>query len=319
MLNRTDIKYFKLAVGESNIGKSTSVDISARCPICGDSKRGNKYRLHLYNKGEVTNVSCFNGDCSCVNKTVFSFLRDFYPNLLPQYKKETFGDKINSLKSQKLDIKKEIKQEVTHHDLTPYFQDINPESIQYLKNRGIEYNLNYGKWYYGYQDLKIGEKTYPICGNIIIPLYDNNKMYGFYSRSITKKDFITYMPEANIGYKIWNWFNIDKSKPVYIFEGIFDAISSGLPNVIAAIGAKIPQERINELKEPVFVLDNDKTGILNMIEMAKRGHKVFVQPKEIRQKDMNEVKLNNDIMISKLITDNVYSGISAITRLKAKL
>ena len=82
MLDRVDIKYFKLAVG-SNIGRETDNDISARCPICGDSsKKKNSKRLHLYTKGDITNINCFNGDCQCQNKTVYSFLRDFFLALM---------------------------------------------------------------------------------------------------------------------------------------------------------------------------------------------------------------------------------------------
>ena len=35
-LSLVDIKYFKMAVGLENIGKETAIDISARCPVCGD-------------------------------------------------------------------------------------------------------------------------------------------------------------------------------------------------------------------------------------------------------------------------------------------
>ena len=128
------------------------------------------------------------------------------------------------------------------------------------------------------------------------------------------------MNDANIGYKIWNWFNIDKSKPVYIFEGIFDAISSGMNNVVAALGAKIPDERINDLKKPVFVLDNDKTGILNSLSYAKEGYTVYVQPIKYKEKDFNELVLKYPSLdTTKLIQDNLYSGILAEIRLKEKL
>ena len=37
MLDFTDIKFFKLAVGQDRIGHETEIDINAKCPICGDS------------------------------------------------------------------------------------------------------------------------------------------------------------------------------------------------------------------------------------------------------------------------------------------
>ena len=145
-------------------------------------------------------------------------------------------------------------------------------------------------------------------------------MYGFYSRSIKEKNFITYMNDANIGYKIWNWFNIDKSEPVYIFEGIFDAISSGKKNIIALLGAKLPDERLKELEQPVFCSDNDKTGLMNSLIYAKQNKQVYIQPKLIKEKDFNELMLNNpDLDLESLIDDNLYTGISAEIRIKGLL
>ena len=330
MLSTIDIKYFKLAVGMDAIGKETPLDINARCPVCGDSKKNKRSkRLHLYTKdGETGHVNCFNGSCPAQNKTMYSFLRDFYPEYFVQYKKEQFGNTIEKLASGDVFSsfkKEEPKSDILTHDLSLYMKNIEevPEALEYIKKRGFNYKElkdHYGKWYFGYQDLKIGETIYKITNAIVIPLYYNNEMYGFYSRNIENKTFYTYMHDANIGYKLWNWFNIDKSSPCYIFEGIFDALASGLPNCIAAIGAKIPDDRIKELKFPIFCYDNDKTGLLNALQMARKGHKVYVQPNNIFEKDMNEILLNHsDLRISQMINNNLYQGISAEVKIKAKL
>jgi len=331
MLDRVDVKFFKLAVGLDNIGQETAVDITARCPVCGDSRNKRKKRLHLYTKNSITNVNCFNGDCAAHNKSVYGFLKDFFPALLPQYKRETFGNTMEKLaQGNSEDVFAKFKKpepepkeaEVLVHDLTQYMKDIeeSPEALLYLKKRGLPYNGKFGKWYFGYQNLQIGESLYPITDCIVIPLYYKNEMYGFYSRNINSKDFWTYMHDSNIGYKIWNWFNIDKDKPVYIFEGIFDAIASGLPNAIALMGAKMPEERLQELKEPVFVLDNDKTGLFNSLDYANRGFKVFIQPNEYTEKDMNDFMINHEgVIASVMIKENLYSGISAAVRIKGKL
>lgn len=331
MLDRLDVKYFKLAVGLDAIGKENEVDITARCPICGDSRtHKNKKRLHLYIKNGVTNVNCFNGDCACHNKTVYSFLRDFFPALLNQYKKENFGNTLQKLANgetedvfgqfKKEEVKKES--EVLIHDLSPYLRDIAevPEALAYLEGRGYRYKESrYGKWYFGFQDLKIGETLYKITNAIVIPLYYEGKMYGFYSRSILDKTFYTYMHDANIGYKIWNWFSVDKNQPVFIYEGIFDAIAGGLPNSIALMGAKLPEDRLKELKYPVFVLDNDRTGLINSLDYAKRAQ-VYIQPDKYVEKDMNELLMNHTgLDVSEMIQNNLYSGISAEVRIKAKL
>ena len=328
MISAVDKKYFRLAVGTENIGRETDVDIPARCPVCGDSRtHKRKKRLHLYIKNGVTNIHCFNGSCAVESKTVYSFLRDFYPALLPQYKRETFGNTLEKLAQgdvfeQFKEPKIEKESPVLTQDLSMYFKDIKdvPECLQFLKKRGLEYNEEkYGKFYYGYQDLKIGDTNYNITNSIIIPLYYKNQMYGFYSRNILNKIFCTYMNSTNIGFKIWHWFNIKKEEPVYIYEGIFDAISGGLKNSIALMGAKIPEERLQELKYPVFILDNDRTGLYNSLSYAKKAH-VYIQPEEYLEKDMNELFLNHkDLNIQDMIKSNLYSGISAEIRIKNKM
>jgi len=284
----------------------------------------------LYNKGEVVGVNCFNGDCGVHNKTVYSFLRDFFPALLSGYKKETFKNTISTMQSGDVfsqfntnTAKIETKvAEVQVQDLSPYMTDITEsnDALHYLSNRGLPYTGSFGKWYYGHQDIKIGEITYPITDSIVIPLYYNDVMYGFYSRSITDKSFYTYMDPNNVGFKIWNWFNIDKNEPCYIFEGIMDALSSGLCNAIALMGAKIPDARLNELKQPVFVLDNDKTGLTNSLLYSRLSHNVYIQPQEYPEKDMNELMLNHpDKEVCNIIKSNIFSSIQAEVRIKGLL
>lgn len=60
-------------------------DIECRCPVCGDSRKGNKRRLHLYQKGEVINVNCFNGDCRVKNYTPYRFFKEFTPSIFQQF------------------------------------------------------------------------------------------------------------------------------------------------------------------------------------------------------------------------------------------
>lgn len=329
MLNHKSIKYFKTAVNATSY-KETNLDIACRCPICGDStKKKSSKRLHLYKKGDLELVNCFNAGCPCENKTMYTFLRDFYPHLLPAYRKETFGDKIENLKQNQtlgdlvqFNIKDSLPKNDTEpkpelYNLSAFFEPLTQEYINYLQNRGITPHFD-GTWYKGKENIKIGDITYNIKDYLVIPLVCNNLCYGFYSRSIKEKDFITFV--STPGFKVWNWFNINKKEPVYIFEAIFDGISTGNTNIIANLGAKLPKERLEQLKQPVFCLDNDKTGIEMSIKYAEEGHKVFVMPSTFTEKDFNELKLNHPkLNIKKMIDENTFKGISATTRLKAKL
>lgn len=321
MLDNTDIRYFELAVG-SNIKTKTESDISAYCPVCGDSKTKRKARLHLYKTGSVTNVNCFNGGCPVNNKTVFSFLRDFFPSFLDAYKRETFKFRISKLSNETenafSDIKQTFNAEIETLALEQVFDELSIETISFLNKRNIQYDeKKYGKWYFSKNNLILDGKTLNIANSIIIPLYYKSKIYGFYSRRIDKKQFYTFIWKNN-GYKIWNLFNVDNSKPVYIFEGIFDAISSGLDNVIGCMGAKINTDRLSEIKNPIFVLDNDKTGLENSLQYAKLGYNVYVQPSIYPEKDINDLsmRVNN---VDKIITSNIYSGILATIKIKQML
>lgn len=356
-LDRLDIKFFKQAVGHERLGRETDNDISARCPVCGDSRKNkNSKRLHLYKKGEVTNVNCFNGDCPAQNKTMYGFLLDFFPSLLDSYKRERFQENMHSLASGETDVfgsivdkpeslelddwedseiarkenldKRPIRP-ITTFDLSNYIKDIEeiPAALEFLNNRGIIYDPDlFGRWFYGYQDLEIGDTVYKVTNCIIIPLYydisDVSTMYGFYARSIGvgSKYFCTFMHDVNIGYKVWNLFNINKSEPVYIFEGIFDAISSGKKNIIALMGAKIPDGRLSELEKPIFVLDNDRTGWKNSLEYADKGFNVFIQPNKYKEKDMNELMQKHpDLDIPALINNNIFKGIMARVKISSLL
>lgn len=348
MLDRIDIKYFKMAVGDVNI-RETDSDIAVSCPVCGDSRTNrNSRRLHLYKKGDHTGVNCFNGDCAVENKTVFSFLRDFFPNHLSSYRREKFQDNMHQLSSSgsedvfnfgnkpekpglddwensEIAELESSESPVMAIDLRNYITAIEkiPKALEYIKSRGLSYSPElYGDWFYGYQNLEIDDVVYKVQDSIIIPLYTDSsftKMYGFYSRSISEKFFSTFMQDINIGYKIWNYFNIDNTKEVYIFEGIFDAIASGLDNVIALMGAKLPEDRLREINKPVFVLDNDRTGLLNSIEYARKGCKVYIQNK-YPQKDINSLMQGNpDLDVKTFIKNNLYKGILAEVNIKQKL
>jgi DNA primase len=322
LLSYTDVKYFKLSVGQDRIKKETDSDISAKCPLCHDKEP----RLHLYEKDGTVLVHCFRGNCGH-HSNLWNFIKLNSPALIDSYKRETFGEvmaSLSSYSSSALQVKEKNKVNITTvESLRGLFLPLenSSEGLEYLSKRLIKYNSEtFGEWFYGFQDLIIDDILYKITGSIIIPLYNEDKeIYGFYSRSTSSKNFITYNHQDNIGFKVWNWFNIDKELPVYIFEGIFDAISSGKKNIIALLGAKLPDERLKELKNPVFCLDNDKTGFKNSIYYAEQGCNVYIQPDEFFEKDLNEIKKNNPSLdISKLISDNLYSGVSALIRLKMK-
>lgn len=355
-MDSLDIRFFKMAVGGDRIRQETPTDITARCPVCGDSKHSrSKARLHLYEKNGVTLVNCFN-ECSVNNITMERFLRDFYPALLPSYRDEKGSNTLASLKNfMKTDISKTMSEglgdfnfddfynkesEETKEDkedkelelellgvgknppilfdLTDNFIKNDSKISEYCKSRGITYNPEW-KWLIG-KDIVIDGKNFKINDYIIIPLYYGSKMYGFYSRSMKEHRFQTYIPDKNTGFKVWNLHNIDTTKPVYVFEGIFDALSAyqcGITNVIACLGATPPLDLLKGM-DLVFCLDNDRTGYLNSIKYLKQGYKALIYPDSIKYKDTNDM-LKSGIDIKDLILNNIGSGILAQVKIQRKL
>lgn len=90
----------QLGCQESDILKQ-DFDIACKCPVCGDSRtRRNLKRLHLYQKGDVINVNCFNGDCSVKNMTPYRFFQDYNSRIFEQfkqfYKRRFFNEIVDS-------------------------------------------------------------------------------------------------------------------------------------------------------------------------------------------------------------------------------
>lgn len=87
----------QLGCADSDIHKQ-DLDIACRCPVCGDSRtRKNLKRLHLYQKGDVINVNCFNGDCPVKNMTPYRFFQDYNSRVFEQFKnfyKRKFFDQV---------------------------------------------------------------------------------------------------------------------------------------------------------------------------------------------------------------------------------
>lgn len=316
MLNPINIKYFKMIVNE--VGTETPMDIAAKCIVCGDShKNPNKKRLHLYTKtgydGDV--VSCFNCGYS---SSVYKFIENYNPSLLSSYKSEMGWGKVQKLKEplkiRAVKREKEVYSFEKPKNIIPIQKS--KKALQYLIKRKIKPSE---QWYVSLGVLEEINSDINLEDFLIIPLLDEDgEWYGFYSRSLNIKYFYTYLPDINQGYKIWNFYNINKKCPVYIFESIMDALSTSLSTseIISCLGADINDDRLQELEEPIFVFDNDKTGKEKSIKYAEKGYKVVVWPKEIKQKDCNEMRATmSKETITEIIKDNTLEGFNAKMKL----
>ena len=315
-------KYFKLSVGK--LKKDTSSEISCCCPACGDTKD----RLHLISTPDFDYVKCFNSGCELEESTsVYRFLQVINSNYISAYKRETLTDRIHDIKTgedlngimarlkaesePKPEPEPEKKPEIPLDKLFKKCTEF-PECVQYLENRGIKPQQD---WYFSTQKFfKFKDKNVFLQNYLLIPIYEDGKYRGFYSRSIEEKRFSTFLLDGTE--KIWT---NQRSTPEIICEGIFDALSTGYENCAAMIGATVSDEYSDQLpKSTIFAFDNDTTGTEKSIQYAKKGFTVFVWP-EVPEKDFNDLlKTYPKEHIKQFVQENLFRGIQAETRLRIK-
>ena len=294
-----------------------------RCPYCGDSqKKKNKARGYLFKVKNDFVYKCHN--CG-VGRTFANFLKDQDTFLHDQYVMEKFKDgrtgKGTTVPNPKFNFK------------APVFRknDINLEKIsdlntshparEYLEKRGIK-DLDY---FYYCPKFKAWtneqKKTFDNCRQdsprIIIPFRDKDgKLFGYQGRSLAptaKMRYITIMLDEDKP-KIFGQDKINYEKEVYIVEGPFD--STFIDNSVAMAGSDV-DPRTFGWSNYIWIYDNEPRNreIVNRISKSvDRGDKVVIWPKNIQQKDINDMHLaGHDVQ--KVVESNVYQKLEANLKL----
>ncbi len=296
-----------------------------RCPYCGDSKKKNKARGYLFQSKNAYIYKCHN--CG-IGKSFSNFVKDQDPQLHGQFLLEKFKDGAVMGKGSvtqrlpKPDFKFEsptFKNKVSLEKIS----DLNTShpAREYLESRKISclnrfyYCPKFKKWTnslkpYAFADLK-GDSD-----RIIIPFKDSHgKMFGFQGRSLSsraKMRYITIMLDDRT--KIFGLDHLNPSEAVYIVEGPFDA--TFLKNSVAMAGSDIDPRTYN-WGNYIWVYDNEPRNRIIVDKISRsigRGDKVVIWPKNIRQKDINDMFLaGHDVQ--NVVQSNVYQGLEANLKL----
>ncbi len=285
--------------------KSKGNQITARCPICGDSKKSKrKKRFNLKYADKDTVFHCFN----CGEAGDFYKLYGLIKNITPT---AAFSacESISSRWNGDL-FKKHVEPHETHEAV----------SFNYiLKDCFSEYNYEPGIIYESYVDiLKKFRKDRQVpsrvplfiayrgeyLGRIIIPAMDNmgNIVY-FQGRSTSEYIKPKYLnPSFPKEIVIPNFDFIDPNKPVVVTEGLLDCYAVGTQGT-TSLGKEISEEFIKRIYKKtkameriIISLDNDKDGYKALIKVMKGryGRKIryFIIPEEYKQiKDISELSL----------------------------
>lgn len=334
-----DHKYIGLISGRLDRFKRVNPKTyNFRCPICGDSqKHKHKARGFFFEK----NDGGFLYHCHNCNITLGldKFLERIDHRIYKEYILEKFGDrkgvnhdrkgvnhdktdvelfadkmkKPKFIKSTALSSIKKISQLAYNHPAKLYVQNRKIPNPYHAK---LFYAPKFKKWVNTiipdqFEDIKNDEPR------LIIPFLDENKnLFGFQGRSFDPKAqlrYITIMIDKSKS-KVFNLDTCDRSKTHYIFEGPIDAMFVG--NSMAMAGGSIDWDLVNE--NSVFVYDNEprsKETVAKIHKVVDKIHKVCIWPDQIKQKDVNEMVLNNISNVTSILRDNTYHGLSAMNRL----
>ena len=314
-----DSKYIGLVSSRLDKFKRVKSNLyNFRCPICGDSKKHkNKARGYLYQVKTNTNFKCHNCGASL---SFNNFLKQIDTSLHKQYVMEKFKEghtsgigKGNSfvVESPKFDFKKPVFKKSL--DL-PRASEV-PIDTKYLEKRKIDpskfyFTKEFQKW------TNTHKQTFHTIhrdeSRVIIPLHDTEKnLIGFQGRSLGPNSvkYITVMLNEDAP-KIYGLDKIDERKPIYITEGPFD--STFVENSVAMCGSDLDIGSFG-WSNYIWVFDNEPRNreiVERINKTISRGDQVIIWPKQIVEKDINDMALaGHDIM--SIIQSNTYSGLKA--------
>ena len=319
-----DQQYINLVSPRLSLFKKKKADLfNFRCPYCGDSqKRKNKARGYIFKIKNDYVYKCHN--CG-VGRTFANFLKDQDTLLHDQYVMEKFKDgktgKGTTVPNPKFNFKTPVfKKNGINLDKVSELNTSHPARI-YLQDRKIK---NLDLFYYcpkfkawTNEQKKTFDSLRGDDSRIIIPFRDRDgTMFGYQGRSLAKTAtlrYITVMLDDDKP-KIFGLDRIDDTKPIYITEGPFDA--TFIRNSVAMAGSDV-DIRTFGWSNYIWVYDNEPRNKQIVDRIAKSidgGGKVVIWPKNIQQKDINDMFLGGHDVQS-VVESNSYSGLEATLKL----
>ncbi|MFZ9353633.1 MAG: DNA primase [Candidatus Nanopelagicales bacterium] len=315
-----DAKYINLL--SSRLGKFSKKKeglYNFRCPYCGDSsKNKNKARGYIYRYKNDHNFKCHNCGAS---KSFTYFLKDVDTSLYKEYVLERYKEGLTGkgtvapnpeFKFEKPNFTKPL------FDL-PTIQKLNTShpAKEYLSNRKIPEEFfsqlyfaeNFNEW--------AGTSNTQKESRIIIPLLSKSKkLFGYQARSLdpnAKLRYLTNILDSRYP-KLFGLDRIDHDKQILITEGPFDSMF--LDNALAMCGADVTLDK-DIYPNRVFIFDNEPRNleiVKRYEKMIDSGESVVIWPKDVTQKDINDMILSNK-NVKQVIQCNIYGGLEAKVKL----
>jgi len=256
-----------------------------------------------------------------VGRSLSNFLKDQDTHLYEQYVMEKFKEgstgKGTATPNPKFEFKepKFVKRDTGLEKISS-LNNSHPARV-YLEERGIK-DLDYFYYCPKFKEwTNKQKKTFDTLRQdsprIIIPFKDKQgNLFGYQGRSLAPKAklrYITIMLDEEQP-KIFGQDRINTDEPIYIVEGPFDA--TFLKNSVAMAGSDADIRSLN-WSDHIWVFDNEPRNreiVARISKVIDRGDKVVIWPKNIQQKDINDMHLAGHDVQS-LVDCNVYQGLQA--------
>jgi len=256
-----------------------------------------------------------------VGRSLANFLRDQDTHLHDQYIMEKFKEgrtgKGTATASPKFNFT-EPKFVTKKIDLEKISELNNSHPARaYLEQRGIK-DLDYFYYCPKFKEwTNKQKKTFDTLRQdsprIIIPFKDKDgNLFGYQGRSLAPKAkirYITIMLEEEQP-KIFGQDRINTDESIYIVEGPFD--STFIKNSVAMAGSDADIRSFN-WSDHIWIFDNEPRNreiVARISKVINRGDKIVIWPKNIQQKDINDMHLaGHDVQT--LVESNIYQGLQA--------
>jgi hypothetical protein len=320
-----DIKYANLLAPRLELFKVKNHNpftANCRCPLCGDSKNNKwKARGYFFTKKGGVFYKCHNCGASSslgnLIKQLDAFLFNQYT--MERYKEGTHGKShanvANVMEFTKPDFESRKEQSLLDSLLDPID---NTKAEEYVRARKIP--LSRWKELYYIDDMqKMEQLSEKYKGRIIgsedrlvIPFYNRQgRFVGVTCRALGDERLRYVTIRINDDEPlVYNLDKVDINRDVYVTEGPLDSLF--LDNAVAAgssdlkaVAKAIPKDKM------VLVFDNQPRNVELVKLMTKasdEGYRMVIWPKNIRQKDINEMFLAG-VAVKDIINQNTFEGL----------
>lgn len=322
MSDYIDRQFINLAAFHLDRFKWKKNDLAnCRCCFCGDSSRNKiKARGYFYKKKNNFFYKCHN--CG-ISVNLYNFLEKLNPNLCKEYAIQRWKDGQNGNSNYKkpvIEISFETEKKLNKNILSdlPCLSSLNKDhpAYQYAVKRKIPQQYFDILLYCEKFNNLIESNSIKKDERIIIPIYDaENNLHAFQGRSIYISP-IKYITKKITTETIWFGQKDVIGDTVFVTEGPIDSMF--IENSVATLGMSNWREIPKELRKKnlIFVLDNEprnKQVTEIMLQIVKQGYKICIWPKNINQKDINEMILNGyrPQEIKNIIIANSYENLEA--------